>query len=312
MKNDIQHHLGERMIQWVKNTVDSHAVVESIEQLKGSTSSTLHKISLRSNQGMQNVVVRQFDNEEWLEEEPDLARHEAESLRLAAKVDVKTPEIIAFDETGSKCGTPAVLMTMLGGTVELKPKNMGIWLDELASALVKIHKVEAANFPWSYFTYNDIASLEIPSWSSAPKAWEKAIEIVKGPQPTYKACFIHRDFHPTNVLWQDGKVNGIVDWVNACRGPAGIDVGHCRLNLAQLYDVATVDSFLKAYQRYAGDTFRYDPYWDFLSLIDILFGPPTVYPGWAAFGVSGLTDQMMAERLDKYVDSLASSWCTIR
>ena len=94
MKNDIQHHLGEHMIQWVKNAVDSHAVIESIEQLKGSTSSTLHQISLRSNQGMQNVVVRQFDNEEWLEEEPDLARHEAESLRLAAKLDVKTPEII--------------------------------------------------------------------------------------------------------------------------------------------------------------------------------------------------------------------------
>ena len=304
MKKDIQHHLGERMIQWVKNAVDSHAVIESIEQLKGSTSSTLYQISLRSNQGMKNVVVRQFDNEEWLEEEPDLAFHEAESLRLAAKVHVQIPDIIAFDKTGRNCGTPAVLMTMLGGSVDLKPKNMEKWLNELASALVKIHQVEPANFPWSYFTYNDISSLEIPSWSSAPKAWEKAIEIVKGTQPEYKACFIHRDFHPTNVLWQDGKVNGIVDWVNACRGPAGIDVGHCRLNLAQLYDVATADSFLKAYQRYAGDTFIYDPYWDFLSLIDILFGPPTVYPGWVAFGVMGLTDQMMAERLDMYVESL--------
>src|SRR5690625_744246 len=304
MKNDIQHHLGEHMIQWVKNAVDSHAVIESIEQLKGSTSSTLHQISLRSNQGIQNVVVRQFDNEEWLEEESDLAYHEAESLRLAAKVDAQTPEIIAFDETGSKCGIPAVLMTMLNGSVDLKPKNMTKWLEGLAHALVNIHQVEADNFPWSYFTYNDIPSLEIPLWSSVTKAWEKAIEIVKGAQPKYQSCFIHRDFHPANVLWQDGKVSGIVDWVNACRGPAGIDVGHCRLNLAQLYDVATADAFLKAYQRYAGDTFIYDPYWDFLSLIDILFGPPTVYPGWAAFGVSGLTDQMMAERLDMYVESL--------
>lgn len=304
MKKGIQHGVGKNMIRWVTNAVDAHAIVESIQQLKGGTSSTLHQISLRSNQGIQNVVVRQFDNEEWLEEEPDLAYHEAESLRLAAKVNVQTPEMIAFDKTGSECGTPSVLMTMLEGSVELKPKNMEQWLNELAGALVKIHTVKANHFPWSYFTYNDISSLEIPSWSSVPKAWEKAIEIVKGPPSKYQACFIHRDFHPTNVLWQTGMVSGVVDWVNACRGPAGIDVGHCRLNLAQLYHVEAADAFLTAYQQYAGDTFTYDPYWDFLSLIDILFGPPTVYPGWAAFGVTGLTDQMMGERLDQYVESL--------
>src|SRR5699024_3552631 len=129
MKKGIQHGVGKNMIRWVTNAVDAHAIVESIQQLKGGTSSTLHQISLRSNQGIQNVVVRQFDNEEWLEEEPDLAYHEAESLRLAAKVNVQTPEMIAFDKTGSECGTPSVLMTMLEGSVELKPKNMEQWLN---------------------------------------------------------------------------------------------------------------------------------------------------------------------------------------
>ncbi len=304
MKKGSQHDLEESIIQWVKNAVDAQAVVESIQQLKGSTSSTLHQISLRSNQGIQNVVVRQFDNEEWLEEEPDLAHHEAESLRLAEKVSIQTPQMIAYDEKGSSSGIPVVLMTMLEGSVELKPIKMDKWVHELTKALVKIHIVEADDFRWEYFTYNDISSLEIPSWSSVPKAWGKAIEIVKGSQPKYKECFIHRDFHPTNVLWKGEAVSGVVDWVNACRGPAGIDIGHCRLNLAMLYDVVTANEFLIAYQQHTGGTFVYNPYWDFLSLIDILFGPPTVYPGWEAFGVTGLTDQMMEERLDRYVESL--------
>jgi hypothetical protein len=50
--------------------------------------------------------------------------------------------------------------------------------------------------------------------------------------------------------------------------------------------------------------FTYDPYWDLLSLIEILIGPPKVYPGWTAFGVTGLTDELMEERLDSYLLSL--------
>src|SRR5690606_18932737 len=107
-----------------------------------------------------------------------------------------------------------------------------------------------------------------------------------------------------DILWKDGSVSGVVDWVTACRGPGGIDIGHCRLNLAMLYDVATADRILTGYEQNQDDIFTYDPYWDFVSLIDILFGPPTVYPGWVAFGVLGLTDQMMEERLDLYVESL--------
>ena len=304
MRNSSQNDLEDVVIHWAINAVDSNAVIKKVQKLKGSTSSTLHHISLKSNQDITNLVVRQFDNNEWLKEEPDLACHEAASLRFAERISIQTPEMIAFDETDKNCGVPVILMTMLEGSVDLKPRNMSQWVNRLAEALVKIHAVEADNFPWKYFTYNDISSVKVPSWSSVPKSWEKAIEIVKGIQPPYKECFIHRDYHPANILWKDGSVSGVVDWVNACRGPAGIDIGHCRLNLAMLYDVATADRFLTAYEQNQDDIFTYDPYWDFVSLIDILFGPPTVYPGWVAFGVLGLTDQMMEERLDLYVESL--------
>ena len=56
--------------------------------------------------------------------------------------------------------------------------------------------------------------------------------------------------------------------------------------------------------KHAGSTFKYEPYWDILSAIDGLDTPPSVYPGWAAFGVTGLTDRMMEERLDTYMESL--------
>ncbi|OBZ08664.1 phosphotransferase family protein [Bacillus sp. FJAT-26390] len=304
--SDSKDQLSDRMLQWVIDAVHPQAVVRSIQRLHGGMSSIMHSIVLHVNDDELKVVLRQVDNAEWLQEEPDLALHEAESLRLVAQTAVPTPRILAYDVTGDSCGIPAVLMTQLAGTVVLRPPSMESWIDGLAETLAQIHKVEADHFTWTYFTYQDLSTFESPSWSTYTECWDKVVALVKGPQPKAKPSLIHRDYHPANVVWKDGKASGVVDWVNACRGPAGIDVGHCRVDLAQLYDVETADAFLKAYMKYAGPSFQYEPYWDLLSLVDILFGQPTVYAGWAAFGVNGLTDALMAERLDNYMLSLLS------
>jgi aminoglycoside phosphotransferase (APT) family kinase protein len=299
----------DRVLKWVVDSAGPQAIVRATRQLHGGTSSLVHNISLEVNQVVTDFVLRQFYKEEWLQAEPDLALHEAESVRWAARTGLPVPEIVAFDETGSECGIPAVLMTRLEGTVVMTPPHMDDWLNQLAKAAVRIHGVNADRFPWTYFTYNDIAALQTPSWSSLPQQWNQVIEIVRGPRPQMNTCFIHRDYHPANVLWSGDTVSGVVDWVNACQGPAGIDLGHCRLNLALLHGVASADAFLSAYQNHAGSSFTYDPYWDLLSLIEGLFEPPSVSPAWTALGVTGLTDDMMVERMDAYTVSLLQRAC---
>ncbi|MGZ9584038.1 phosphotransferase family protein [Paenibacillus marinisediminis] len=296
--------LPDRVLEWVIESVDPEATIQSIHRMQGGISSIVCSISLQTKHADKEVVLRLFDNAEWVRNEPDLARHEAECLRLASHVDAETPQIIAFDEDGSKCGMPAVLMTKLNGSVVLTPPDMEAWLNGLARSLVQIHKVSADSFPWKYRSYMDPASYEIPTWSDYPEQWGRVVNIAKGPHPSVKQCFIHRDYHPTNVLWADGQVSGIVDWVNSCQGPAGVDIGHCRWNIAMLYGVETADAFLSAYERLAGSEFCYDPYWDIKSLMDVQFGTPEVYPGWTALGFEGLTDELMKERTDSYMLSL--------
>lgn len=293
----------DQLLHWITSSVDSRANIEDIHRLPGSTSSDVYSLSLNIQGDIQNYVLRQFTNRSWLEEEPDLAKHEAKSLQIASKTRTNSPAIIAYDETGNDCGIPSVLMTKLEGEVDLLPGiMMGEWIDELAKTLATIHTVEAAEFAWTYFSYNDLKTINIPEWSSQPFLWKKLLEIVRGQRPETKNCFIHRDYHPTNVLWKNGKISGVVDWVNACRGPAGIDVGHCRLNLARLFGIDFADDFLTAYQSYGGSDFTYHPYWDLITLVD--GGPPEVYSGWPVFGVNNLTNDIIVERTDQYLKSL--------
>lgn len=299
-----KHEVTPECIEWIEEISATRVDKDGIKKLPGGTSSLIFEVPFENDELQENVILRLFNKKEWLAMEPDLARHEGENLRYAALSEVPSPTLLAFDETGEHCGMPAVLMTKLPGITVLNPSNMEAWLDKVAAALAQIHQQKAEQFPYEYFSYNDALRLEKPLWSKFHGDWMRAFFIVAGVRPPAEYCFIHRDFHPANILWQDGEVTGVVDWVNACRGPAGVDVGHCRVNLAQLFGVSTADQFLDSYISHAGEAFQYEPYWDLVSLTDTLDGPPKVYRGWTELGMKGLSDELIRHRLDEYLLSL--------
>lgn len=294
------------VLLWVAEAIAPDATIQTIRRLKGATSSTLHAIDIEYGGRSASVVLRRFTNEAWLKLEPDLAVHEATSLQKTAEANLPAPRLIAYDAKGDICGVPAVLMSQLNGHVHLAPSDMNSWLVEMAEVLARIHDIDASDFPYRYFTYNEIGGLKPPQWSSYRAGWAKAIKLVRDSRPDSQESFIHRDYHPTNLLWQNGQISGIVDWVNSCRGWPGLDIGHCRLNLAGLHGPEVADRFLHVYQGISGGSFQYNPYWDLLVAIEILPGPPGVYPGWPDFGAKHLTDHLVCRRIDAYLESVVA------
>ncbi len=300
----VKRSLPPQSLEWVQTSLGQDAKILSHEPLPGATSSTLHRLNISQQGRAYAVVLRRFTNAEWLKDEPDLALHEAKSLEMAGKIGIPVPELIAYDENGSGCDLPAVLMTHLPGRVVLQPEDMDAWLSGLAEMLIPIHQVGAGDFPWLYYTYEDIDTLQIPKWSQFPKRWEEGFDLLRSGIPAFKPVFIHRDYHPANILWQNSRPSGVVDWVDSCLGPAGIDLGHCRVNLAQLYGVEIADRFLESYQSLAGGSIDNQHYWDLLTLIDIYPDPSEMYSGWVDFGFPHLSKEVLVKRLDEYLLSI--------
>jgi aminoglycoside phosphotransferase (APT) family kinase protein len=296
--------LSPKLLAWVQHALPIDDSIQAVNQLKGSTSTTLYKIKTN----LDAYVLRLYDNKNWLEDEPDLAIHEKESLTRAStnnESSLKVPKVIKVDETGEVCGMPAILMSFVPGRVDLEPANLDQWLKELARGLADIHKIEPNDFKWKFFRYNNADTLAVPGWTKHPDLWRIGMARIKEKPPAYKENFIHRDYHPVNVLWEGDKLVSVVDWVNACRGPAAIDVGHCRNNLVCLYGVDAADTFLKYYQFFAGNRFTYDIYWDLICYFDFVYpGPPEVYQGWVDFGLTHLSSELLTERLGHYLTTL--------
>lgn len=301
--------LTTETLRWAARAIGPNAKISNIHRLKGSTSSTLYAMDITEGAGALPCVLRRYDHADYLATEPDAPQHEAAALQLVAKEGVAAPALLAFDPDGAQAdGTPFVLMTRMPGWVSLTPDSMENWLHGLAEALLPVHNISADGFPWQYGTYVDVPSLKPPVWSRVPNLWEQIIEIAQGPPPPAPICFIHRDYHPMNVLWEGDRVSGIVDWPSACRGVANFDVAWCRLNLLYLYGIQAADRFLAAYESLAGKALPHQAYWDSLALVETLPDLPALYPPWAEFGVHHLTTDIMLERQEAYAERILQSF----
>lgn len=65
-------------------------------------------------------------------------------------------------------------------------------------------------------------------------------------------------------------MTGLVDWTHASWGPPSVDLGHMRWNLAVEHGPEVADRFLDAYRRQPAEVFDHHPYWDVVTLFDLV------------------------------------------
>jgi len=298
--------VNKTAVDWLRDKLEIPSDQLRLTKMKGATSSSVYLIEDANSKTSKRFVLRVMDNKKWLEEEPDNIQHEFNALQEAEKISPLVPKPISFNTQEVGFGYPVLLMSFVPGHIDLKPINIQQWITELSGqlALIHHHTSDTLNtFPWHYKSWAQKTNLAPPSFSRIPELWKIAIDYVGNGEPQYNAVFIHRDYHPTNVLWQHQKISGIVDWINACQGPAGVDVAHCRTNLALMYGGDVMQAFLNAYCQ-AAPNFVYEPYWDLDSLFDMCFPEPPFYEPWQEFGLEKIPPEILQQRLDNYLEQI--------
>ncbi len=162
-------------------------------------------------------------------------------------------------------------MTRLPGRIRWAPRDTDAFLARLVDAMQAIHAVVVPGSVRirSFTPYYEHEPLQPPAGTSARAAWERAIEVHAGPPPRRELGFIHRDFHPGNVLWTGDSVTGIVDWAGASLGSPEADVGHCRINLTHQLGYEVAERLTARYLEQSGRG-EYHPYWDLVDAVGML------------------------------------------
>jgi aminoglycoside phosphotransferase (APT) family kinase protein len=189
---------------WVHKATASDVVRAT--RMSGASSAGLHRLDLADGT---RLVLRRYVWRAFLQAEPEAPVREVDALRFARRHGLAVPAIVACDVTGREVGdgVPSLLMTHLAGQPVAVPD-----LERLAETAASIHQVDANGLGHEYFPWYEEEMITPPPLTLRRRLWERAIELWRSAVPDHRPTFIHRDFHPGNLLWSRTRLTGIVDW----------------------------------------------------------------------------------------------------
>lgn len=219
----------------------------------------------------------------------DTAPMEWARLQVATVAPVPTPEPVAVDPEGHWFGLPALVMSFLPGAVTYPPA-----LDGLARALAALHSTvvpdpvpDVLTRPglWTYW----VQTAPVPDGVLDVLAALPALADVE------EVVLCHCDFHPGNVLIEDGNVSGVLDWSGARFAPRAFDVALMRCDLALEPGGDAPDRFLRAYEAASGVRLPMIGRWDAFAAARALEHGAGWLDAWSDVGLT-MTAELVHDR----------------
>jgi Phosphotransferase enzyme family len=177
----------------------------------------------------------------------------------------------------------------------------GCW--QLGTALARIHATSPHRLAGLERVLDrpsgSFAGLSGPAAGRLAAGWEL---LAGGP-----AVLTHDDFWSGNVVWAGGVLTGVVDWSGGAVGPAGFDVGWCRLDLYLLYDERIAGIFLDAYEAARGAALPGRLQSDLWAVARSHKTVETWVPNYRDLGRGDLTARRLRDRHTAWTEHLLSS-----
>ncbi|MFF4803271.1 alpha/beta fold hydrolase [Streptomyces sp. NPDC001351] len=290
---------------WVAKQLGHGRSIADARPLYGGWSSQMRRLTLDDSTAL---VQRTFVKPFFRHAGPGLLAREASVLAmLAGQEGIPAPGLVAVDATAEHCDHPTLLMSALPGRVRVDEDDLDRRLDLLAAQLVRVHGVVPDERPRTYQAWTSPERVRTPDGP----LWERAVDVIRRDPPPYDGCFLHRDFHPGNVLFTGSgarlRITGVVDWVETSWGPADLDVAHCSTALALLHGPAYGLDFRERYEAHGGRGLASDPdhlYWRLLDALHYCPEAVKLAGPWRDLGRDDLTSEGLGQRLEAYVDGL--------
>jgi aminoglycoside phosphotransferase (APT) family kinase protein len=282
----------------------------SCRRLAGGISSLTLALSLCDRSGAEERLVLRIYGDEALAWDSNVALREWTALNLLQRAGIACPVPRWYGTSDDLPGRPALLMSRLPGRGGLRAGNLDAGVTQLACALASVHQVSLQEIEARQLESGVFEELNARSWEGRfgtdTVAAVRAVFSAWPGADARRKVLLHGDYWPGNVLWNQGRLTGVVDWERVRVGPAGYDVGYCRLDLALSYGQGRADQFYAEYRR--ASRFELDDLavWDLAAAWRALPDPAAWLPAWRAVGVTHLTETIVRDRLERFIQRAVS------
>jgi aminoglycoside phosphotransferase (APT) family kinase protein len=206
-------------------------------------------------------------------------RLQRDAIEAVRRVGVPAPEVVAFDESGTELGAPALVFARVAGEVpsDNPPYVFGGWLADATAeqqhrlvttsleVLAKVHTVDPSDVPG--LRAGDSGQDALRRHFEAERdyyAWTRRDDGVRipvldrafdwleqhWPEDVGDAVLCWGDARIGNLAYTDFTPTGVFDWEMACAGPRELDLGWFVFlhrffqDIAEVFELPGMPSFL--------------------------------------------------------------------
>ena len=228
-------------------------------------------------------------------------RVEQAGLAVAATSGVPVPRLLAANLDGDP---PALLIERMPGSSAIPSERAPARFRSLGAAAATLHAVVvpvAGELPRRDCPISGVDFDRLRALAPAQDLLVRAEQARDACRPQSTDGFSHGDLWQGNAMWDGDRLTAIIDWECAGVGPAGVDLGSLRLDVAMCFDLAAADDVLAGWESEAGRRAADVAYWDVVAALST---PPDV--GWFAGTISAqqrpdLTRELLEDRRNLFL-----------
>ena len=221
------------------------AALRSARRLTGGVSAQVYALEVAHSPGaLAQVVVR----EHAPVESHYTAELEFDLLKALHSLDLPVPQPILFDARCTLAATPFVIMAAIPGSSVIPTGEAFEYIDEMASQLFRIHQAPIQNLPALPSRLDPLP--EVFEYLPTAAEWGGLKARLGALTDTgFKGapCLLHGDYWAQNLLWEQGRITGVLDWEDAAIGDPLSDVAGASVELRYLFGREGMQRFIAAY-----------------------------------------------------------------
>ena len=238
-------------------------------ELQGGVSAQVTALEILLSDGSTKKMIVRQHGEVDRKRNPHIAADEYKLLHILHSAGLATPVPFYLDQSGEIFPVPYIVIEYIEGKTEFAPAHLPDFILQLATNLIKIHRVAASNRDVSFLPKQEEFYAE--KLRQRPAIVDESLnegrirDILEGVWPLPRRnspVLLHGDFWPGNLLWRDGQLAGIIDWEDAAIGDPLADVANSRLEILWAFGLEAMQRFTQQYQSMTNTEFTYLPYWD--------------------------------------------------
>ena len=269
-------------------------------------SSGMTAFEIETSDGEIKRLVRRNSSGYALRDNPRAAAVEFALLGALRSSGLPVPTPYYFDESAEIFPEPYLVIEYFDGKPEFAPADPMEFVAKMAAGLAEIHRLprSAAVALLSDYAPIFVRQREHPQTRNSIdlKEVRSILERAWPLRPLNQPALLHGDYWAGNVVWNEDRIVGVIDWEEARRGDPVIDVAISRLDILWILGIDAMHEFTRCYRSLTNFDFGDLPFWDLDAALRPSFNIDEWASAWPSLGRPDVTEATMRAGHAQFVE----------